>query len=149
MLTEFKSLSLFFKPILLFVLFWLNLNYDQGSYFCQNFFCFNVWTKLIWQNYWKINFQNRTKKCLNTVKNYSLVVPSIAFRPLFIHLNFQKEYYFLKFREYAYYIHSLAKLPTIEKVKFLHFPSDCCLRVIYNVDWQKAYSKKREKLQKD
>ena len=96
MLTEFKSLSLFFKPILLFVLLRLNLKYDQGSYFCQNFFCFSVWTKLIWQNYWKINFQNRTKTCLNTVKNYSLVVPSIAFRPLFIHLNFQKEYYFFK-----------------------------------------------------
>ena len=122
MLTEFKSLSLFFKPILLFVLFRLNLKYDQGSYFCQNFFCSSVWTKLIWQNYWKINFQNRTKTCLNTVKNYSLVVPSIAFRPLFIHLNSQKEYYFLKFWECAYYIHSLAKLPTKEKVKFLHFP---------------------------
>lgn len=64
--------------------------------FVRIFFCFNVWTKLIWQNYWKIKFQNRTKKCLNTVKNYSLVVPSIAFRPLFIHLNFQKEYYFFK-----------------------------------------------------
>lgn len=96
MLTEFKSLSLFFKPILLFVLFRLNVNYDQGSYFCQNFFCFSVWTKLIRQNYWKINFQNRTKKCLNMVTNYSLVVPNRAFRPLFIHLNSQKEYYFFK-----------------------------------------------------
>lgn len=50
----------------------------------------------------KINFQNRTKKCLNMVTSYSLVVPSIAFRPLFIHLGSQKEYCFLKLEEYAY-----------------------------------------------
>lgn len=45
MLTEFKSLSVFFKPILLFVLF--QLNHDQAVIFVRIFLSFNVCTKLI------------------------------------------------------------------------------------------------------
>lgn len=44
---EFKSFSLFFKPILLFVLFQLNLNHDQAVIFIKNFLSFNVCTKLV------------------------------------------------------------------------------------------------------
>lgn len=117
--------------------------------FVRIFFCFNVWTKLIWQNYWKIKFQNRTKKCLNTVKNYSLVVPSIAFRPLFIHLNFQKEYYFFKIWRICILYSLISKVTNNRKSQVSPFSFQIVfLRVIYNVDWQKAYSKKERNCRK-